>query len=96
MWKQLLTGFSFLQSLLATIQDSFVEREIVPQDVATNRIITGEFSAFADEARRLHGVRGLSLGIVKADGSVEFGGWGNSTETGDPVDEDVSVIFSRL
>ena len=96
MWKHFLTGFSFLQSFLATIQDSLIGREIVPQGVATKQIITEEFSAFADGVRELHGVHGLSLGIVEADGSVEFGGWGNSTETGDPVNEDVSVIFSQL
>ena len=94
MWKRLLTGFLAVRSVLESAQEFFVGYDPVLRGKVAKRIITEEFSAFVDEVRESHGVRGLSLGIVKADGSVELGGWGNSTETGDPVNEDVSVIFS--
>ena len=54
-------------------------------------VITDEFNAFVQGVLNETGVHGLSLGIVKPDGSLEFGSWGNRTEDGDPVDPDVSV-----
>ena len=95
MWKRLLTGFLAVRSVLESAQEFFVGYDPAPQGTIAKHIITEEFSAFVDEVRELHGVRGLSLGIVKADGSVELGGWGNSTETGDPVNEDVSAVLSQ-
>lgn len=85
-----------LQPILASgVQGPFIHEPTSSNDEAKG-IITDEFSAFANGVRELYGVRGVSLGIVKPGGSVEYGGWGNSTETGDPVTEDVSTLFCAV
>lgn len=55
-----------------------------------SRVITDEFSDFVEDALYKSNVRGLSLGIVRSDGSTEFGAWGDSTERNGLVDADVS------
>lgn len=55
-------------------------------------IITDEFRATVQGILNETGVRGLSLGIIKKDGSSEFGGWGIMTEDGKPVDANVGAI----
>lgn len=59
-------------------------------DVALSKVITDEFSAYIEGLRRGLGVVGFSLGIVNNDGSMEYKGWGSSSETGDAVNENVS------
>ncbi|KAJ7160591.1 beta-lactamase/transpeptidase-like protein [Mycena crocata] len=48
-------------------------------------ILTDEFSSFVRATMQAHNVSGLSLGILRPDGEVEYGAYGNRTEDGDPV-----------
>ena len=58
---------------------------------STPTVITEDFDTFVQGVLNETGVKGLALGIVKPDGSLEFGSWGNRTEDGDPVTSDVGV-----
>ncbi|KAJ7292859.1 beta-lactamase/transpeptidase-like protein [Mycena rebaudengoi] len=49
------------------------------------KIITDEFSSYIRNAMQAYNVSGLSLGVLRPDGQVEYGSWGNRTEEGDPV-----------
>lgn len=66
-----------------------------PHSLAFQRVITDEFSAFVRDVLSETNVRGLSLGIIKPGGSLEFDAWGNRTEDGDPVDSEVSQTLTR-
>ncbi|KAJ7485553.1 hypothetical protein FB451DRAFT_59680 [Mycena latifolia] len=49
------------------------------------KVITEELSSYIQGQMHTNNVAGLSLGIVLPTGEVEFGAWGNRTETGDAV-----------
>ncbi|KAJ7292861.1 beta-lactamase/transpeptidase-like protein [Mycena rebaudengoi] len=49
------------------------------------KVITDEFSSYIRNAMQAYNISGLSLGVLRPDGQVEYGSWGNRTEEGDPV-----------
>ncbi|KAI5123304.1 hypothetical protein M0805_009325 [Coniferiporia weirii] len=55
-------------------------------------VISADLSAFVTRVLREQSVRGLALGVVRPDGDIELGAWGNSSESGDAVDAD--TLFS--
>lgn len=78
-----------------------------PEDIrgsrATKRAITPEVSVYAEKLLQKYQTPGLAVGVVQFDnGQVvdEFGSWGNKTEDGLKVSEEVSVFhiqnFSEL
>ena len=60
--------------------------------VSPPTIITSKFGETVRGILNDTGVRGLSLGIVRKDGSSEFGAWGIMAEDRTPVDANVSVV----
>lgn len=56
----------------------------------TKRILTPEFSTFVEDIIKDEGIPGYSLAVVRRDGSVELGAWGNMTEDGRGRTTDVS------
>ena len=62
------------------------------------QVITPDIKAFTDNLMRLTNVQGLSLAVARLENNTaipEFGTWGNRTEDGDAVREDVRVSFTR-
>jgi hypothetical protein len=55
------------------------------------QIFTPEFSAYVDNVIQENKMPGLSLALVRTDGNLELGSWGNKTEDGEHVTADVSV-----
>ncbi|KAJ6595625.1 beta-lactamase/transpeptidase-like protein [Mycena vulgaris] len=49
------------------------------------KVITEEISSYIQHELEANNVTGLSLGIVLPSGEMEFGAWGNRTESGDMV-----------
>jgi hypothetical protein len=48
-------------------------------------VITDEFSKFVQDTMQANNVSGLSVGVLRPDGQVEYGSWGERTEEGDPI-----------
>ncbi|KAJ7292877.1 beta-lactamase/transpeptidase-like protein [Mycena rebaudengoi] len=73
-----------LSVFLAAVRASETQ---VPLDIGLHggKIITDEFSSYIRNAMQAYNASGLSLGVLRPDGQVEYGSWGNRTEEGDPV-----------
>ena len=90
---------SFLATLLAIFPLS--PSAASPHSAARNNVelttgsasaITPEISALAESLIADYNVPGISVGVVRLNGSsvtTEFGAWGNRTEDGDPADSQV-------
>ncbi|KAJ7292878.1 beta-lactamase/transpeptidase-like protein [Mycena rebaudengoi] len=86
--------FAALSVFLAAARASETQ---APLDIGLHggKIITDEFSSYIRNAMQAYNVSGLSLGVLRPDGQVEYGSWGNRTEEGDPVTPAVrSIHFS--
>ncbi|TDL17828.1 beta-lactamase/transpeptidase-like protein [Rickenella mellea] len=51
-------------------------------------VVNGDLSTYVQLLMGYYNVKGLALAVVRPDGEVEFGSWGNRTETGDKVTPD--------
>lgn len=80
------------QSTLASPQEWF--QSIFKTPSVKGPLIDHDFSSFVKKSMKDGGVPGLSLAIVKPDGTTELGAWGNKTEDGDSVTPDVSALYS--
>jgi hypothetical protein len=81
-------------SCLACDQCPFTsDRHSLYVDEIGGTVFTPDFSSFVeallDEWPRAPGV---AVGVVHSDGFVETRGWGNSTEDGDGIDENVTGL----
>lgn len=59
---------------------------------SSKRILTPEFSEYAERVIKDEGIPGYSLAVVRRDGGIELGAWGNMTEDGRPTTPDVSTF----
>ena len=59
-------------------------------------VVNEAFSADVQSLMGVSNVKGLSLVVVRPDGAVEFGSWGNRTEDGDKVTPDVGAHTYHL
>ena len=57
---------------------------------SSNRVITPVVDKLVVELMDASGIPGLSLGVVRPDGEIEFGNWGIRSEKGDNVTSEVS------
>ncbi|KAJ7201961.1 beta-lactamase/transpeptidase-like protein [Mycena rebaudengoi] len=59
----------------------------IPLNIGLHRgkVISDEFSTYIRNRTRTLNISGLALGVLRPDGQVEYGSWGNRTEEGDPV-----------
>ena len=64
---------SFIALSLNLLPTSASTQEVLEYGVGSPRVITENFSSFVRETLRDHGVQGLSLGIIKLDGTTELG-----------------------
>lgn len=55
------------------------------------RILTPEFDDFAKRVIKDQGIPGYSLAVIRRDGGIELGAWGNMTEDGRPTTPDVNL-----
>ncbi|KAL5529636.1 hypothetical protein ACEPAG_5621 [Sanghuangporus baumii] len=62
-----------------------VEGEQIPFTSKTSKVLNSKFSGYVDHLMDLWTVKGISMAIVRPDGNVEFGAWGNKTEDGEPM-----------
>ena len=83
------------QSLLT--EESFQKEEAVlnfPQRLDNafdtgKQILNEEFDKYIDKLIQRWDIHGVAVALVKPDGGIELGAWGNKTERGDPVKTDV-------
>ncbi|KAL5511226.1 hypothetical protein ACEPAH_4441 [Sanghuangporus vaninii] len=62
-----------------------VEGEQITFTSKTSNVLNAKFSGYVGHLMDLWNVKGISMAIVKPDGNVEFGAWGNKTEDGEPM-----------
>jgi hypothetical protein len=76
--------------------------ESAPHHLTTraNHVFTPELSATIDAMRRNVSIPGYSIAFVQLDSTgekkVEFASWGNMTEDGEPMTEDVGFSIAIL
>jgi hypothetical protein len=56
-------------------------------------VIDENLSSLIQGLMQANNITGMSLGIVSPNGDVEFGAWGNKTESGESIAPDVGFIF---
>jgi hypothetical protein len=57
-----------------------------------SKLITPAISDYIEDVRTSSNVHGLSVSVVSLDEGVEWGGWGEKTEEGDPVTGEVRLL----
>jgi len=72
------------QILLETLHDS------------TRQVLTPEFSDYVGHVLNRNNIPGISLGVIRKDGTFELGAWGNKTEDGEPVTPDVRRLLLAM
>ncbi|KAK6969555.1 beta-lactamase domain-containing protein [Favolaschia claudopus] len=63
---------------------------------ATSQYLDDKLDSVIQNVMKENNIAGLSLGILSPSGSVEFGAWGNRTETGDKVTPDTIFGIGSL
>lgn len=60
------------------------------------QVLTPEFSDYIDRVLNQNSVPGISLGVVRKDGTFELGAWGSKTDDGEPVTPDVRCFLLAI
>jgi hypothetical protein len=68
----------------------------LPADPRNGTVFDEQFSSLIQEAIDTNNVTGMSVGVLLSDGGVEFGVWGNRTESGEKIVLDVWFILSSF
>jgi CubicO group peptidase (beta-lactamase class C family) len=55
------------------------------------KVVNEELSSYIQNVLDANNFTGLTLGIVLPNGEVEYAAWGNRTEEGDPIDQEVRL-----
>lgn len=90
---------SILLALLTASQSPlrpWLDKYFIASEPTHHPIINTEVTEYIENLIDLFNVTGLALTVVRPDGDVEFGSWGNQTEDGDKVTPEVSYIWSIL
>ncbi|KAH7908433.1 beta-lactamase/transpeptidase-like protein [Hygrophoropsis aurantiaca] len=69
-------------------QYAAADQSILHLNADVREIMTPEFRASIDSVRQKSGIHGLAMAVIRPDGGVELGGWGERSEEGDPVTSD--------
>lgn len=60
----------------------------------SGQVINKDFEEFVEKTRVDGSIPGLSIGIVRPDGQVEYGAWGEKTEDGEPMTPETLYIIA--
>ncbi len=85
----------FLTTLCATLATSAQQQHLAaPEAVLRSGEVafTPELRKFIDDLRENGTIPGLSVAIVRAEGKIELEGFGKSTEDGDKLLPEVSLL----
>lgn len=93
MWFSFLTTLCFYSALVGQHLPQILF-QATSQDTKAPKIITPELSNYVEQTLKTYDVPGMSLAVVRKDGTVELGAWGHKTENGDPATPDVSLHMS--
>jgi hypothetical protein len=62
----------------------------------TRQVFTPEFSDYVGRVLNRNNLPGISLGVVRKDGTFELGAWGSKSEDGEPVTPDVRRLLAMI
>lgn len=86
---------SIFAPLILTV--TFVRSSQIPRGTSGNgTVIDQQLSAVIEDLMQANNITGMSIGILSPSGEVEFGAWGNRTETGEKVASDVGFISPHV
>lgn len=91
LWQALLAAVTSIASYLAFTAVTVTKQEPLNQHLRTagSAVINSELGHHVEHLMDLWGIKGIALGVVRPDGEVEFGAWGNRTEDGEGTTPDV-------